>query len=50
MEAEADENNKDGKDGKITSKSSVSTQGFEGKPDFPKIEIQVPDDRREMET
>ena len=29
---------------------SVSVQGFQGKPDFPKIDIHVPDDKREMET
>ena len=28
---------------------AVSLQGFEGKPDFPKVDIQVPDDHREME-
>ena len=31
-------------------KTSFSMQGFEAKPDFPKLEIQVPDDRCEMET
>ena len=25
-------------------------QGFDGKPDFPTIDIYVPDDHREMET
>ena len=27
----------------------TSSQGFEGKPDFPKIDIYVPDDHREMD-
>ena len=29
---------------------STSVQGFEGRQDFPKIEIHVPDDHREMDT
>ena len=28
----------------------VSEQGFEGMPDFPKVEIFVPDDHKEMDT
>lgn len=29
---------------------TVSAQGIMEKPDFPRIEIVVPDDKREMET
>lgn len=28
---------------------TISVQGFEGKLEFPKIEIHVPDDKREMD-
>ena len=28
----------------------LSDQGFEGKPNFPKLDIRLPEDLREMET
>lgn len=37
-------------DNEMKSKSTVSIQGFEGKPDFPTVDIHVADDKREMET
>ena len=33
-----------------SAKPNISLQGFEGMPDFPKVEIYVPDDRKEMAT